>query len=106
MHCNLVASVRSSMRGKIALIFVALLLSASGIAQEAPYFVTYDHHLEEPRNLEIATSSTIGVPRSGQQAYFAPYLELEYGVKAWWTSDFYLEGQSTPGDSAVFTGWR
>jgi hypothetical protein len=94
------------MRGKIALIFVALLLSASGIAQEAPYFVTYDHHLEEPRNLEIATSSTIGVPRSGQQAYFAPYLELEYGVKVWWTSDFYLEGQSTPGDSAVFTGWR
>jgi hypothetical protein len=94
------------MRRQNTLIFVALLLSASAVAQEAPYFVTYDHHLEEPRNLEIATSSTIGVPRFGQQAYFAPYMELEYGVKAWWTSEFYLEGQSTRGDSTVFTGWR
>src|SRR5712691_5557345 len=92
---------------------ILLLLSASMIfflvpsqAQEAPYFVTYTHYLEEPRNLEIATSSTIGVPRSGQQAFIAPYIELEYGVKAWWTSEFYLEGQSTRGDSAVFTGWR
>jgi hypothetical protein len=92
-------------RKQFAIFFVAMVLSAWAIAQEAPYFVTYDHHLEEPRNLEIATSSTIGVPRSGQ-AYFAPYLELEYGVKAWWTSEFYMEGQSTRGDSAVFTGWR
>ncbi|HEY1271566.1 MAG TPA: hypothetical protein VGF08_06255 [Terriglobales bacterium] len=82
------------------------LLLAPLQAQEAPYFVTYTHHLEEPRNLEIATSSTIGVPRSGQQAFLAPYMELEYGVKAWWSSEFYLEGQSTRGDSAVFTGWR
>jgi hypothetical protein len=75
-------------------------------AQEAPYFVTYDHHLEEPRNLEIGTSTTLGVPRSGQRFYLAPYMELEYGLKAWWTTEFYLEGQSTNGDSAVFTGWR
>ena len=33
-------------------------------------------------------------------------MELEYGLKAWWTTEFYLEGQSTNGDSAVFTGWR
>jgi hypothetical protein len=85
---------------------LTILLSSVVWAQEAPYFVTYDHHLEEPRNLEIATSSTVGVPRAGQKAYFAPYLELEYGVKAWWTTEFYLEGQSTRGDSSVFTGWR
>jgi hypothetical protein len=83
-----------------------LLLGLRLPAQEKPYFVTYDHHLEEPRDLEIATSTTIGVPRSGQQAFLAPYMELEYGVKAWWTTEFYLEGQSTRGDSAVFTGWR
>lgn len=87
-----------------------LLLIFAGIvaarAQEAPYFVTYDHHLEEPGNLEIATSSTMGVPRSGQRFYFAPYAEFEYGVMGRWTSEFYLEGQSTSGDSAVFTGWR
>jgi hypothetical protein len=75
-------------------------------AQESPYFVTYDHHLEEPGNLEIETSSTAGVPRQGQHFFFAPYLELEYGVTGRWTSELYLEGQSTAGDSTIFTGWR
>src|SRR5438128_11581510 len=75
-------------------------------AQESPYFVTYDHHLEEPGNLEIETSSTMGVPRSGQHFYFAPYTEIEYGVTGRWTSEVYLEGQSTAGDSSIFTGWR
>jgi hypothetical protein len=88
------------------IVALTILLSSLALAQEAPYFVTYDHHLEEPRNLEIATSGTVGVPRASQKAYFAPYMELEYGAKAWWTTEFYLEGQSTRGDSTVFTGWR
>jgi hypothetical protein len=90
----------------IACLLVAALGGLPAWTQEAPYFVTYDHHLEEPGNLEIATSSTLGVPRSGQKSYFAPYTELEYGVTGRWTSELYLEGQSTSGDSAVFTGWR
>lgn len=85
---------------------LALFPAGSAIAQEAPYFVTYDHHLEEPGNLEIETSSTIGIPRTGQQLTFAPYGEFEYGVTARWTAELYLEGQTTSGDSAVFTGWR
>ena len=91
------------------ILIVITLLSSLALcskAQESPYFVTYDHHLEEPGNLEIATSSTMGVPRSGQRFYFAPYAEFEYGVTGRWTSELYLEGQSTAGDSAVFTGWR
>ncbi|MBZ5547527.1 MAG: hypothetical protein LAO22_06125 [Acidobacteriia bacterium] len=85
-----------------------LLLAAASIvrAQEAPYFVTYDHHLEEPGNLELETSSTLGIPRSGQRLFFAPYSEIEYGVTGRWTAELYFEGQSTSGDSAVFTGWR
>jgi hypothetical protein len=75
-------------------------------AQESPYFVTYDHHLEEPGNLEIETYTTSGIPRHGQSAYVAPYMELEYGVTGRWTSELYFEGQGTVGDSAVFTGWR
>jgi len=75
-------------------------------AQESPYFVTYDHHLEEPGNLEIETSSTAGIPGQGQHFFFAPYVELEYGVTGRWTSELYLEGQSTAGDSTIFTGWR
>jgi hypothetical protein len=62
--------------------------------------------MEEPGNLDIEISSTTGVPRSGQRFYSAPYLELEYGVTARWTSELYLEGQSSWADSTVFTGWR
>ena len=75
-------------------------------AQESPNFVTYDHHLEEQYDLEIAISSTIGIPRRGQQAFIAPYGELEYGVTNWWTSALYLEGLSRHRDSTIFTGWR
>jgi hypothetical protein len=51
-------------------------------------------------------NTTTGVPRSGQRAYIAPFAELQYGVNRWWTSELYLEGQSTAGDSTIFTGWR
>jgi len=88
-------------------LLLPLLLVVPAFAQEdAPYFVTYDHHLEEPGNLELEMNSTIGVPRSGQRAYFAPFAEIQYGVTRWWTSELYVEGQSTAGDSTVFTGWR
>src|SRR5436190_9101218 len=89
-------------------ICVALMLLFAGeaVAQEKPFFVTYNHHMEEPGNLDVELSSTNGIPRSGQHFYAAPYLELEYGVTAQWTSELYLEGQSTWGDSTVFTGWR
>jgi len=75
-------------------------------AQESPFFVTYNHHMEEPGNLEIETSTTTNIPRSGQRFYFAPYTEFEYGVTARWTTELYLEGQSTWNDSTIFTGWR
>ena len=87
------------------LVMLCFLLPAAD-GEEAPYFVTYDHQLEEPGNLEIATSSTMGVPRTGEKFYFAPYVEFEYGVAGRWTSELYLEGQSTWNDSTIFTGWR
>src|SRR6266498_1576590 len=89
------------------ILLVTLICSAIySPAQESPFFVTYTHHMEEPGNLDVETSSTAGIPRKGQEFYFAPYMELEYGVTARWTSELYLEGQSTSGDSTVFTGWR
>jgi len=90
----------------IVFLFVLIGLAPRTAAQESPYFVTYDHHLEEPGNLEIETFSTMGVPRSGQNFYAAPYMEFEYGVTGRWTSELYLEAQGTAGDSTVFTGWR
>jgi hypothetical protein len=85
------------------LLFLATLPLA---AQDKPYFVTYDHQMEEPGNLEVTVSNVFGAPRSGQRAFFAPLLELEYGVTGRWTTEFYLEGQGTLGDSTVLTGWR
>ena len=86
--------------------FVVLFAGIPLLGQEAPYFVTYDHHLEEPGNLEISMANTAGLRSADQRTYFAPYIELEYGTKAWWTSELYLEWQSTLGDSTIFTGWR
>ena len=74
-------------------------------AQESPYIVAYDHYLEEPGNLEVEYFSTFGTQRGGN-AFVADWMEIEYGVKAWWTTEFYLDGQSTFGESTVFTGFR
>jgi hypothetical protein len=88
-------------------IVIALLLAAgSGFAQDRPFFTTYDHTMEEPGNLELSFNNSTVVPRAGQAAFTAPWVEMEYGIKNWWTTEFYLEGQSTKGDSAIFTGWR
>jgi hypothetical protein len=94
------------LRLPLAIFLVVLGSLGVGRAQESPYIVTYDHHLEEPGNLELESFVTLGVPRSAQSFYAAPWMEIEYGVTGRWTSELYLEGQGTAGDSAVFTGWR
>lgn len=80
------------------------LLSAPLFAQET-YFVTYSHQLEEPGNLEIETKTLTGSPRGGN-TFVATATEFECGVKGWWTTELYLDGQSTVSESTVFTGWR
>jgi hypothetical protein len=77
----------------------------SARAQESPYIVTYDHYLEEPGNLEIEYFSTFGTQRAGNN-FHAYWAEFEYGAKAWWTTELYLDGQTTFRDSTVFTGFR
>ena len=74
-------------------------------AQEKPYFVTYSQDLEEPGNLEIETKTALARP-DGANRYGATALELEYGVRAWWTTELYLDGQATEQDSTLFTGFR
>jgi hypothetical protein len=85
-----------------------VLAGAAGIAsaQEMPYFITYTHHMEEPGSLEIAVNPVIGVPKGGARHFTASSLELEYGVKGWWTSELYLDSQKTGRESALYTGWR
>ena len=74
-------------------------------AQESPYIVTYDHYLEEPGSLEVEYFSTFGTQRGGNN-FHAFWAEFEYGATAWWTTELYLDGQTTFGDSTVFTGAR
>lgn len=88
------------------LAIVAVGLFAPRIsAQETPYFVTYSHHMEEPGNLGIEINPIFATQRGGN-SYLAGTMEFEYGVKAWWTSEFYLDGQSTFHDSTLLTGFR
>ncbi|TAM84132.1 MAG: hypothetical protein EPN47_02100 [Acidobacteria bacterium] len=74
-------------------------------AQESHYFVTYDHHMEEPGSLEIEFEPTTARPSDGNR-FLSGLTEFEYGTTAWWTTEIYLEGQSTMHDSTVFSGYR
>jgi hypothetical protein len=72
---------------------------------EGPFFITYTHQMEEPGNLELATKNVTGKPGDGSR-FLGSTTELEYGIKGWWTTEFYLDGQATFGDSTLFTGYR
>jgi hypothetical protein len=104
-------SARSIPCLKRALCVFVVLAAAAAVApqfvaaQETPYFVTYSHHMEEPGNLEIEFNPLLGTQRGGND-YLAGTTEFEYGVRTWWTSEFYLDAQSTFADSALFTGCR
>jgi hypothetical protein len=103
-------------RGTYFSVRIAVLLFISGCLifgrvqtaqaqQEPPYFVTYSSVLEEPGNLEIENQNIAAAPKNAN-SFFAPTVEFEYGVTAWWTTEAYLQGQTTRNDSAIFTGFR
>ncbi len=91
------------------LFFTVLLMLpavvASARAQESPYIVTYDHYMEEPGSLEVEYFSTFGTQRAGND-FHAFWGEFEYGLTAFWTTEFYLDAQTTFNQSTIFTGFR
>ncbi len=87
------------------LLLTAILGASAAAAQERPYFVTYDHHLEEPGSLEISFNPVIGIPRTAP-GFVGSWTEIEYGLKGWWSTALYLDTQKTRRDSALFTGYR
>jgi hypothetical protein len=89
----------------IPLLILGLFLAPPSRAQESPYIVTYDHYLEEPGSLEVEYFSTFGTQKGGND-FHAFWAEFEYGIKAWWTTEVYLDAQTTFHDSTVFTGFR
>src|SRR5215472_382228 len=74
-------------------------------AGERPYFVAYDQTMEEPGNLEIEAKGLTASPQGGN-AFLSGVTEFEYGAKGWWTTEFYLDGQTTANESMLFTGFR
>jgi len=90
----------------IKVLFTFILLAASlGSAGERPYFVTYDQTMEEPGNLEIEATGLTASPQGGNP-FLSGVTEFEYGAKGWWTTEFYLDGQTTANETALFTGFR
>jgi hypothetical protein len=100
-------SVFSRLLGSCILSFLlALFLLPPPVhAQESPYIVAYDHYLEEPGNLEIEYFSTFGTQRQANN-FHSFWMEFEYGATAWWTTEVYLDGQTTFNESTLFTGFR
>src|SRR5208337_1469351 len=112
--CDAIASCVSVPRGRsrllllfLLLLFFAVLAACAGPAQaqESPYIVTYDHYLEEPGSLEVEYFSTFGTQRAGND-FHAFWTEFEYGATAWWTTELYLDGQTSFNDSTIFTGFH
>jgi len=86
-------------------LFALASFSVPASAQESPYFVTYDHYLEEPGSLEVEYNSIFGTQRGGND-WVGYWGEFEYGATAWWTTEVYLDAQSTFNDGTLFTGFR
>ncbi len=91
-----------------AVLLLAAVLVPSYVqthAQEYPYFVTYSQEMEEPGNLDIEMFNAVGNPQGGN-SFIGSDIEFEYGLKGWWTTEFYLDGQATQNESTIFTGFR
>ncbi len=84
---------------------LAALAVSTASAGDRPYFVTYDQTMEEPGNLEIEMTGLTASPTDGNQ-FLSGVTEFEYGAKGWWTTEFYLDGQTTANESTLFTGFR
>lgn len=82
-----------------------LLFCGAIRAQEPPYFVTYSDVMEEPGNLEVSYKGINAAPKNAN-AFHSATVEFEYGLKAYWTTEVYLSGQTTQNDSTIFTGYR
>jgi hypothetical protein len=92
----------------IVLLFAVGVTPATALAQErtpSPYFVTYDHHMEELSALEIRTDAVLG-QSSSMNTFLGDATQLEYGATKWWTPEVYLDWQHTRHDGSLFTGFR
>jgi hypothetical protein len=84
------------------------LLPAFAWAQEripTPYFITYDHYMEEPNTLGIDSTAVQGQAHD-INTFIGGITEFEYAPQKWWTTELYLDWQHTQHEGALFTGFR
>jgi hypothetical protein len=93
------------MRLSLSHMLLAALMASAAAAQESPYFVTYDHHMEEPHHIEVALTPVAGTPKEGH-SFAATALEVEFAPKAWWTTELHLDAQSPAHEGSLYTGYR
>ncbi len=103
--CNTALYLQISCIHAVWVFLLTLFCSAILRAQEPPYFVTYSDVMEEPGNLEISYKGINAAPQNAN-AFNSATMEFEYGLKAYWTTEVYLSGQTTQNDSTIFTGYR
>jgi hypothetical protein len=91
----------------VGLLSIFAVLQVPAFAQERsrPYFVTYDHYLEEVDSLEISAVSVLGRDDDINR-FFGNFAEFEYGARRWWTTALYVDWQHTHHQGSVFTGFR
>ena len=95
-------------RTVIVLLFAVGLRAATALCQErtpSPYFVAYDHYMEELSALEIRSDAVLG-QSSRMNTFLGDATQFEYGATKWWTPEFYLDWQHTQHEGSVFTGFR
>jgi hypothetical protein len=96
---------KTTLRRNLWTLTVFLICARGCWGGEGPFFITYTHQMEEPGNLEMSIKAVTGSPGGGNR-FFGAAAELEYGIQGWWTTELYLDGQSTTGESTIFTGYR
>jgi hypothetical protein len=92
----------------IGFILTLGFLPASLLAQEripSPYFVPYDHYMEELGALQIKTDAVRGQAHD-INTFVGDTIEFEYGARKWWSTELYLDSQHTQQEGGVFTGFR
>jgi hypothetical protein len=95
-------------RATIGLFLFLNLLSAPAWAQEkipTPYFIAYDHYMEEPDTLGIDTMAVQGHAHD-VNTFIGGITEFEYAPQRWWTTELYLDWQRTQHEGSLFTGFR
>jgi hypothetical protein len=92
----------------IGLLFTLILISVCAYGQDeipSPYFVAYDHYMEEFRTLEIEADAVVGQAHD-INTFVGVAPQFEYGTMKWWTTELYLDMQHTNHEGSLFTGFR